>query len=501
MEPLATQSELESLAHLSENEKAVVGNGDREKNNLGIQVNDVSPRLEPKNWAPARKWTATLLLSAFAFLQPLSETMLSPVEKNISKALHITQAYEWLLVNSLILIGIGLAPLVLAPLSEVYGRKPVLIVGSIVFVVWNTGCGAARTLGQMLAFRLLSGFGASVADALAGGVMGDLWRAEERGKAFAVFMAAPLLGPAIGPICGAFISEGIDWRWVFWIISIASAVTIALAVVFLRETYLPKLQQLDADKRSKTSGGGGTVEAQDRKEKFLMDMRVNLQRPLRMLTTQVIIQLLAGYMSILYGTMFLFLFMYPTMWTRQYGQSVGIGSLNYISFAIGLIIGVTIAGRLSDRVYTRLKARSGGVGRPEYRIPTMALGTALVPVGLLWWGWSGEARVHWVVPNLGSLVFAAGIYMCSTSVSVYTIDAYTQYAASAVSTNLVARSLSSALFPLFAPYMFNALGFGLGATALACGFVVIGTGVVVILWFYGDRLRARSPYCAAETED
>lgn len=504
MEPLATQSELESLAHLSEGERAPIEPRDVEKNTFGqhhtAQATNLSPHLEPKNWAPARKWTATLLLSAFAFLQPLSETMLSPVEKNISKDIHITQAYEWLLVNSLILIGIGLAPLILAPLSEVYGRKPVLVVGSIVFVVWNTGCGAARTLGQMLAFRLLSGFGASVADALAGGVMGDLWRAEERGKAFAVFMAAPLLGPALGPICGAFISEGIDWRWVFWIISIASAVTVVLAVIFLRETYAPKLQQLAADKRAR-KGSGGTIEAKDKKEKFLMDMRINLQRPLRMLTTQVIIQLLAGYMSILYGTMFLFLFMYPTMWAQQYGQSVRIGSLNYISFAIGLIIGVTVAGRLSDRIYSRLKARNGGVGRPEYRIPTMALGTALVPLGLLWWGWSGEAKVHWIVPNLGSLVFAAGIYMCSTSVSVYTIDAYTQYAASAVSTNLVARSLSAALFPLFAPYMFDALGFGLGATALACGFLVIGTAVVVVLWFYGDRIRARSPYCAAGSED
>lgn len=426
--------------------------------------------------------------------------MLSPVEKNISRDLHIIHAYDWLLVNSLILIGIGLAPLILAPMSEVYGRKPVLIIGSIIFVVWNTGCGAARTLGQMLAFRLLSGFGASVADALAGGLMGDLWRAEERGKAFAIFMAAPLMGPALGPICGAFISEGIDWRWVFWIISIASAVTIALAIVFLRETYLPKLKAVRARKQAE-SDGEQTEDKPKAKEKFIMDMRINLQRPLRMLATQIIIQLLAGYMAILYGTMFLFLFMYPTMWTQQYNQSVRIGSLNYISFAIGLIIGVNIAGRLSDRVYSRFKARNGGVGRPEFRIPTMAIGTALVPIGLLWWGWSGEQKVHWIVPNLGSLVFAAGVYMCSGSVSVYTIDAYTQYAASAVSTNLVARSLSAALFPLFAPYMFNALGFGLGATALAGGFAVIGTAVVVVLWFYGDRLRARSPYCAAERED
>ncbi|KAI1137564.1 MFS general substrate transporter [Hypoxylon sp. FL0543] len=452
----------------------------------------------PKHWPRSKKWTATLILSAFAFLQPLSETMLAPVEEQISRDLRITQSYEWLLVNSLILIGVGLAPLLLAPLSEVYGRRPVLIIGSTIFLVWNTGGGAARTVGQMLAFRLLSGFGACVADALAGGVLGDLWPAEERGRAFAIFMAAPLLGPALGPICGAFISQGIDWRWVFWIISIASAAVIVFAILFMKETYEPRLEQLRLRKMEiRPDGREGSEKASDKKQTFVELMRTNLQRPFRMLGTQVIVQLLATYMAILYGTMFLFLYIYPRLWTEQYHQSIGIGSLNYISFAIGLIAGVNIAGHLNDYVYSRLKARNNGVGRPEFRVPTMIIGTTLVPVGLLWWGWSGQAQIHWIMPNIGSLIFAMGIYVCSGCVSVYTIDTYTQYAASAISTNLVTRSLTAAFFPLFAPYMFDSLGFGLGATVLAGSFAVIGTVVVLILWFHGQALRARSTYCAA----
>ncbi|KAK7726259.1 hypothetical protein SLS53_005971 [Cytospora paraplurivora] len=503
MEP--SQPELEALGHLENGNTPATGAAskapDTRTQTEPLEVTTPSRR-GPKDWPAARKWTATLILSAFAFLQPLSETMLSPVQEMISRDLHIIHAYDWLLVNSLILIGIGLSPLILAPLSEVYGRKPVLIIASTVFVVWNTGCGAAKTLGEILAFRLLSGFGASVADALAGGVLGDLWRAEERGRAFAIYMAAPLLGPALGPICGAFISEGIDWRWIFWIISIASAVVTILAIIFLRETYEPRLKQLDKrNSEKKEMDGGKRPDLLKAIVPFLRIIRSDLQRPLRMLGTQVIIQLLAGYMAILYGTMFLFLYMYPTMWTKQYGESVGIGSLNYLSFAIGLIAGVNIAGRFSDYLYARLKAHNNGVGRPEFRIPPMAIGTILVPVGLLWWGWAGEAKVHWIVPNLGSLVFAAGVYICSGSVSIYTIDAYTQYAASAISTNLVLRSLTAALFPLFAPYMFDALGFGLGATALAGGFAVIGSAVVFVLWFYGERLRAHSPYCAASSDD
>ncbi|KAI1409816.1 MFS general substrate transporter [Hypoxylon sp. FL1857] len=452
----------------------------------------------PKYWPRSKKWTATLILSAFAFLQPLSETMLAPVEEQISHDLYISQPYEWLLVNSLILIGVGLSPLLLAPLSEVYGRRPVLLVGSTIFLVWNIGCGAARTIGQMLAFRLLSGFGACVADALAGGVLGDLWPAEERGRAFAIFMAAPLLGPALGPICGAFISQGINWRWVFWITSMASAVVIVLAVLFMKETYEPRLEQLRIRKiEAQSNDRQEPMKAADKRRTFIELMQANLQRPFRMLGTQIIVQLLATYMAILYGTMFLFLYMYPRLWTEQYHQSVGIGSLNYISFAIGLILGVNIAGHLNDYVYSRLKARNKGVGRPEFRVPTMIIGTTLVPVGLLWWGWSGQTKAHWIMPNIGSLIFAMGVYVCSGCVSVYTIDTYTQYAASAISTNLVLRSLTAAFFPLFAPYMFDALGFGLGATVLAAGFAIIGSLVVFILWFYGQALRARSTYCAA----
>ncbi|KAI0469304.1 MFS general substrate transporter [Xylaria cf. heliscus] len=472
---------------------AKVPPSDNSLEDQAIVVVHIDPQ-SPKDWPRMKKWTATLIFSAFAFLQPLSETMLAPAEDQISNALYITHSYQWLLANSLILVGVGLSPLLLAPLSEVYGRKPVLLIASIFFIIWNTACGASTTLGHLLAFRLLSGFSASVADALAGGFMSDLWDAEERGRAFAIYMAAPLLGPAAGPILGAFISQGIGWRWIFWIISTASAVVTVIAGVGLRETYEPRLKrrnEIKIDTSFKTTLSPQHVAG------FFELMRTNLQRPFRMLGTQIIIQVLALYMALLYGTMFLFLFMYPLLWTEQYHESVGIGSLNYISFAIGLIIGVNIAGHLNDYVYRKLKARNGGIGRPEFRVPPMIIGTALFPIGLLWWGWTGEARLDWILPNIGSLILGAGVYVCSGSVSIYTIDAYDRYAASAVSTNLATRSLAAAFFPLFAPYLFDALGFGLGATVLAGAFLLLGTAVVSLLWFFGENLRARSTYCAA----
>jgi multidrug resistance protein len=446
--------------------------------------------------------------------------MLAPLEHQISRDLDLTKNYQWTLVNSLILVGVGFGPLILAPVSERYGRKPALLGGSVMFLIWNTACGQSTTLNQMLAFRLLAGFGACVADSVAGGVLSDLWLPQQRGRAFALFMAAPLLGPGLGPIIGAYIAVGLSWRWAFYISSIAAAVVTVAALLFYKETFEPRLVYL----KSRDSSTESTAELRQEVSGDLPDvaicrpefrelLRTDLQRPVRMLATQPIIQIIALYMALLYGTMFLFLFMYPTLWVRRYGQSVRVGSLNYISAALGFVIGVQskshsstdvplltaiVAGHLNDRVYAALKARSSNnMGRPEFRVPMMAVGTFLVPVGLLWWGWSGETHLHWIMPNIGCSIFTAGVYICSSCVSVYVIDAYTKYAASAVSTNLVLRSCFAAFFPIFAPYMFDKLGFGWSATILAGCFLFVGILTMLVLWFWGEGIRKQSRYCAA----
>lgn len=59
--------------------------------------------------------------------------------------------------------------------------------------------------------------------------------------------------------------------------------------------------------------------------------------------------------------------------------------------------------------------------------------------------------------------------------------------------------MAAAFHPLFAPYMVARLGFGPGVTVLAAAVKVLGAATITTLWFYGETLRARSPYCAANT--
>lgn len=225
-------------------------------------------------------------------------------------------------------------------------------------------------------------------------------------------------------------------------------------------------------------------------------LKVALQRPFRLLGTQPIVQVLACYMAYLYGLMYLMLSTFPRLWETVYGQSVGIGSLNFISMGLGFFLGTQICAPLNDALYRRLKKKNNGIGKPEFRVPIMVPASILVPAGLFWYGWSAQAKVHWIMPNIGACLFCAGTIVGFQCIQTYLVDSYTRYAASAIAAATVLRSLAGFGFPLFAPAMFNALDFGWGNSLL--GFIAIGLGVPapLLLWKYGATLRAKSQFAA-----
>lgn len=104
----------------------------------------------------------------------------------------------------------------------------------------------------------------------------------------------------------------------------------------------------------------------------------------------------------------------------------------------------------------------------------MVPATIFLPIGLLIFGWAAEEHVHWVVADLGSIFISAGIILNFQSIQIYVIDAFTLHAASALAAVSVLRSLAGFGFPLFAPAMYNALGYGKGNTVLAAVAIAVG---------------------------
>ena len=386
------------------------------------------------------------------------------------------------------------------PLSEIFGRVPVLQLANLFYLVFNTACGASKNKGEMIAFRFLSGLGGSAPLAVGGGVLSDCWRPEERGRAISIYSLAPLLGPAIGPIAGGFITENTTWRWAFYSVSIADALVQIFGFFLLRETYPPKILHFKAKKLRKETGRMSLHTEFEHPERSLPNiMRRALVRPFILIGTQPIVQALALFMAFVYGTIYLVLSTFPVLWSERYHESIGIGGLNYLSLAIGFFVGAQICGPASDRIYRHLKARNGGVGRPEFRTVLMVPGSMLVPAGLFLYGWSAQYQTHWIVPNIGAVIFSAGTITAFQGIQTYIVDAYTTYAASAIGAVTVLRSLAGFGFPLFAPYMYNALDYGWGNSLL--GFLAVGIGIPapLLLWFYGKKLRESSPFAAGGT--
>ncbi|KAB8345950.1 hypothetical protein FH972_023002 [Carpinus fangiana] len=230
---------------------------------------------------------------------------------------------------------------------------------------------------------------------------------------------------------------------------------------------------------------------------------------------------LALYMAFLYGICYLVLATFPTLWTSPlyYNMNIGVGSLNYIALALGFFLGAQITAPLSDSIYRKLKTRNNGVDQPEFRCPVMLPGGIMVPIGLLWYGWSAEMRVHWIMPDIGTVIFSAGIIVGYQSIQTYIVDSYTRFAASGsksplrsvifllmkakmlikslpVAAAMVLRSLAGFAFPLFAPYMYKTLGYGWGNSTLAFIAIVIGIPAPILLWKFGPLLRSKSRFAA-----
>ena len=123
-------------------------------------------------------------------------------------------------VVAVYVLGFAVGPLIIAPLSEIYGRVPIYNVTNVMFVVFTILCAISNSMTMLIVMRFFAGaFGVAVITC-GSGTIADIMPREQRGLAMSVWSIGPLLGPVIGPVAGGFLIEYRGWRWVFWVIAI-----------------------------------------------------------------------------------------------------------------------------------------------------------------------------------------------------------------------------------------------------------------------------------------
>ena len=162
------------------------------------------------------------------------------------------------------------------------------------------------------------------------------------------------ISPCVAPICGAYISQGASWRWIFWATSIFTVLIQVTALFFLRETFAPAILAKKAKLIRKALKGirndvvvRTEYETVDRFSKIL---RKRLILPWIMMFTHPATQAPSIYRAYLYGVMYLMLSTFPFVFEEVYDMEVGPASLNYLSMCLGFMIGLQVSHPLMDGV-------------------------------------------------------------------------------------------------------------------------------------------------------
>ncbi|KAJ6138296.1 hypothetical protein N7471_004782 [Penicillium samsonianum] len=448
----------------------------------------------PKDWPTGRKWAVTDVLSATGFNRIMVSTIMAPALSIIAEEFDMTSA-ESAMALSIYLLATAFGPLAIGPLSEVYGRKPILHASNIWFLIWNIACGFANSKEMLIACRFLAGFGASSIYALASGVLGDVWRPEQRGRSLGVYLLIPLLGAAVGPIIGGFMAGRTTWRWMFWATSIFQAVMVLVSFTVFHETHEPRIIRSRAERLRRETGNQQYYTEDERlhsnKSPYFVLGRA-LMRPLRLLAFHPIIQIASVISAFYYGILYIVLSTFSDLWIKQYGQSVEISGLHYIACALGEIVGSQIGAKAMDHLYRRQNSRSNTEHVPESRINLLFPGALLGPLGLFLYGWAAQNRLHWVVVDIGIFISMLGMQMTGMPLQAYVMESYPEHTSSAGAASQFMRSLTAFLFPLFAPKMYEVLGYGWGNSTIAFIGLVFGLPAPLALIYFGATLRAKA---------
>ncbi|KAI1836296.1 hypothetical protein DTO013E5_1087 [Penicillium roqueforti] len=451
--------------------------------------------LNPRNYPATRKWFLLSLVSIITLISPFASSVFAPAVADASKEFGNKSSLRESLAVTGYLFGYGSGPLLFSPLSEIYGRRIVLSVANCFFVVFQIGCALAPNLSALIVFRLLTGIGGSACLTIGGGVVSDLFAAEQRGLAMSIFSFGPLFGPVLGPICGGFIAHGAGWRWVFWVLLIVGGTVATLVAIFNRETNPIIIMQRKTDSLRSELQRPDLYSCYEKKggpQRKQMDrLRNGLKTPLQLLFRSPIVSIIALYIATVYGCLYLLFTTVTNVFQNTYGWSIQISGLSYIGLGLGFFCGQCLFALLSDKIILRLKSRNNGSFEPEMRLPLSIFFAFFIPISFFWYGWSVQAHTHWIVPIIGLFPFAFGMVGIFGTLQTYVIDSYPRYAASAVAAITVSRSLFGALLPLAGPYMYQALGYGWGNSLL--GFVTLAMiPMPVIFYRFGKSMRGKA---------
>lgn len=183
------------------------------------------------------KWIIVAIVSIGGFFSPLTANIYFPAIPTIATAFNKSISLINLSVT-IYMVFQGVAPMFWGTLSDYKGRRPIFLLCLLTLALSCMGLALIPTNAYwlLMLLRALQAIGSASSIALGAGVIGDIATPEQRGGMFGIFGVAPLVAPAVAPVIGGVMTEKLGWRWIFWLVCIASALCFIFLLLILPET-------------------------------------------------------------------------------------------------------------------------------------------------------------------------------------------------------------------------------------------------------------------------
>jgi EmrB/QacA subfamily drug resistance transporter len=193
----------------------------------------------------ANKWVVLALASVAAFMTTLDGSIVNISLPSIAHAFGVaaTGAVEWVIIGYLIVTAASL--LTFGRLADMFGRKPLFLVGLVIFTLGSALCGAAPSLAALIVARGVQGLGAALIFAVNVAMITRVFPAAERGRALGTNALLLAMGISVGPTFGGLITQHLTWRWIFYVNVPIGLLVLLAAIVTLTERPHWKRQRFD----------------------------------------------------------------------------------------------------------------------------------------------------------------------------------------------------------------------------------------------------------------
>ncbi|CAG7563285.1 unnamed protein product [Fusarium equiseti] len=520
------------------------------------QCPDLRPYASPFTLPRARKNILLALSCIATMLTAYTAGTYSPPSRAMARDIGASHTATLVGITTFCM-GFALAPMALAPISEIWGRRPVFMFAGFVFVIFQAVCSVMPNLAGMLIARFFVGVGGSVFSSVVGGVIADLWHKEERNTPMALFSGFVLFGTGLGPLVAAALVNDLDddtmaWKWSFWHQVILDGLLLVAIMFLFKETRGSVLLSRKAKKLNEwyeqleeagaygvwvtnaqgESGNSSSassaktlpghdngiennqqgrlrrvrwlVEADEQRPPLHQMMATSIKRPFYLLLTEPVVFSFSLWAAFSWAVLYLSFSIVPYLYADNYNMSMRI----YVAMMASAIV-ATVVGTLQENLMKH-PLWSGPCHEKEVSTfwrfirkhfpadsPESRLYfsclTSLLLPAGLFVAFLSPISTSHYTQAIGIGFANWGIYSVYLATFNYLADTYHIYASSALAAQSFSRNVLGGIFPVLTGMMFD----NLGLKTAGCVLGGIASALTLIPWvlvIFGSKIRARSKF-------